>query len=138
MKTSKPTKIIIGILTFFVVAFPFLIMPAFMMYFMYNFNFPFFDPQSIPNPSEFEKTFMPMMFVFYPTMMCFSFVQLGLQIFYMIHVIKNKVLIDTFRILFAIGTFLLPYVAMPIYFIAYLWNDNAEGLKPSQAEMTAQ
>jgi hypothetical protein len=50
-------------------------------------------------------------------------VQLGLQIFYVIHEIKNKALTDTIRILFTIGLFFLPYIAMPIYFFAYLWKD---------------
>ncbi len=64
-----------------------------------------------------------MMLIFYPVMICFSLVQLGLQVFYVILEIKNKALTDTYRILFALGTFFLPYIAMPIYFIRYLWKD---------------
>ena len=52
--------------------------------------------------------------------------QIGLQIFYITHEIKNKVLTDTFRILLVLGTFFLPYIAMPIYFVAYLWKDNPQ------------
>jgi hypothetical protein len=137
MNISKPVKILIGVLTVFAVLFPFIIMPAFVMYFMFSSAFPFFNPQSIPNPQDIAKTMLPMMMVFYPTMMCFSLVQIGLQIFYIIHEIKNKSLTDTFRILFAIGTFFLSFVAMPIYFIAYLWKDNAQELKSSSAELPA-
>jgi hypothetical protein len=126
MNISKPVKVLIGILTAFAVLFPFLIMPAFMMIFMFTAGFPFFDPHSIPTSNEFEKTIIPGMMVFYPVMMCFTFVQLGLQIFYIIHEIKNKALTDTFRILFVIGNFFLPYVAMPIYFFAYLWKDSPQ------------
>jgi hypothetical protein len=125
MNISKPVKILIGILTAFGVLFPFVIMPVFMMFFMLSSGFPFFNPQSVPNPNDIEAM-MPFMFVFYPLMMCFSFVQLGLQVFYIVHEIKNKALTDTFRILFAIGTFFLPYVAMPIYFFVYLWKDNPQ------------
>lgn len=132
MNISKPVKILIGILTVFAILFPFLIMPVFMMFFVFSSGFPFFDPSSVPNPSDIEKTMLPMMMVFYPLMMCFSVVQLGLQIFYIIHEIKNKALTDTFRILFVIGTFLLPYVAMPIYFFAYLWKDAPQEVQPVQ------
>jgi hypothetical protein len=66
-------------------------------------------------------------------MMCFSLVQLSLQVFYVIHEIKNKALNDTYRILFAIGTFLLPYVAMPIYFFAFLWKDQPQAPEALQA-----
>jgi hypothetical protein len=137
MNINKPTKIAIGVSTIFAVLFPFVIAPAFVMFFIFGSGFPFFDPQSIPNPYEIEKTMFPMMMVFYPVMMCFTLVQLGLQVFYIIHEIKNKVLTDTYRILFAIGTFFLPYIAMPIYFIAYLWKDNPQELKSSQAEITS-
>ncbi len=134
MNISKPAKIIIGILTVFAVLFPF-IMPVFVMFLIFSAGFPFLDPQSLANPHEFSKIFMPVMLIFYPTIMCFSLVQLGLQIFYLIHVIKNRVLTDTLRILFAIGTFLLPYIAMPIYFIVYLWNDKPQEPKSQPAEI---
>ncbi len=133
MNISKPVKILIGCLTAFAILFPFVVMPAFMMFFMSSSGFPFLDPQSFTNPSDFQKTMFPIMAVFYPLMMCFSHVQLGLQIFYVIHEIKNKALNDTYRILFAIGTFLLPYVAMPIYFFVYLWKDQSQESQPLQA-----
>jgi hypothetical protein len=133
MNVSKPVKILVGFLTALAVLFPFVIAPVFMMFFMFSSGFPFFDPQSISNPYDFQKTMFPMMMVFYPLMMCFSLVQLGLQIFYIIHEIKNKALNDTYRILFAIGTFLLPFVAMPIYFFVYLWKDKPQELEPLQA-----
>ena len=124
MNISKPVKILIGCLTAFGVLLPFLIMPMFVMFFMFSSGFPFFLSHSVADPNEFVKTMLPMMMLFYPLMMCFSLVQLGLQIFYVIHEIKNKALTDTFRILFAIGTFLLPFIAMPIYFFVYLWKDD--------------
>jgi hypothetical protein len=133
MTISRPIKILVGVLTAFAVLFPFIIMPSFFMFLMYSSGFPVFDPQSLANPYEFEKSFMPMMLVFYPVMMCFSLVQLGLQVFYIVHEIKNKALTDTFRILFALGTFFMPFIAMPIYFIAYLWKDGSGEAKPPAA-----
>lgn len=133
MNISKPVKIVIGILTLFTALFPFVIMPSLIMIIMVSSGFPFFDPQSVPNVYDIQKTIMPVMMVFYPIMMCFTVVQFGLQIFYVIHEIKNKALPDTFRILFAIGTFFLPYVAMPIYFFAYLWKDAPQESQVIQA-----
>ena len=134
MNLNKPTKIVIGILTVFAVLFPFLIAPAFMLLFMFSSGSPFFDPHSAPDPYEIQRTMFPMLMVFYPVMMCSTLVQLGLQVFYIVQVIKNKALTDTFRILFVIGTFFLPYVAMPLYFIAYLWKDTPQESKSAQPE----
>lgn len=132
MNISKPVKIFVGFLTAFAVLFPFIIMPAFVMVIMFSSGFPFFDPQSVPDPRDIEKTIIPFLMFFYPTMMCFSLAQLGLQIFYTIHEVKNKALTDTFRILFVIGNFFLPYVAMPIYFFVYLWKDAPQELQSPQ------
>jgi hypothetical protein len=126
MNISKPVKILVGFLTAFAILFPFVIGPFFMMFFMLGSGFSFFDPQSMREPGDFYRIIFPMMMVFYPVMMCFSLVQLSLQVFYVIHEIKNRALNDTYRILFAIGTFLLPYVAMPIYFFAFLWKDQPQ------------
>jgi hypothetical protein len=138
MNVSKPVKTLVGFLTVFAVLFPFVIGPLFMMFFMFGFGFPFFDPRSFTDPSDFQKTMFPMMMVFYPLMMCFSLVQVGLQVFYVIHEIKNKALNDTYRILFAIGTFMLPYIAMPIYFFAYLWKDQPQESQELQASLSRQ
>jgi len=125
MKISKAVKILVGILTLFAVLFPFVIMPVSMMFIVFSAGSPFLDPHSVPSPYDVEAL-LPLMMVFYPLMMCYSIVQLGLQVFYVIHEIKNKALTDTFRILFVIGTFFLPYVTMPIYFFAHLWKDRAQ------------
>ncbi len=134
MNIYKPTKITIGVLTILAVLFPFVIAPTFYMFIVFIFGFPFFDPRSAPNPYDFEKTLFPVMMVFVSSMLCFSLVQLGLQVFHIVHEIKNKALTDTFRILFAIGTFFLPYISMPIYFFAYLWRDRPQEVKTPQPE----
>lgn len=133
MNISKPIKILIGVLTIFAILFQFVIMPAFSMLFMFISGFPFFESHSISSPVDLLKTMLPLMMVFYPTMMCFSLVQLGLQVFYVIHEIKNKALTDTIRILCVIGTFFMPIIAMPIYYFAYLLRDNPQTLQPPQA-----
>jgi|WetSurMetagenome_2_1015567.scaffolds.fasta_scaffold473498_1 hypothetical protein len=126
MIVRKPVKIFIGILTVFVVLYPFFIGPGLAMVFLLVPGSQFFYPQATLDPQQLFRTMLPMMLIIYPLMMCFSLSQLGLQIFYAIHEIKNKALVDTYRILFIIGTFLLPFVAMPIYFFVYLWKDNQQ------------
>lgn len=137
MNISRPIKILIGFLTACAILFPFIIMPAIMMLFIFSSGFPFFDPHSFPNPGGFQKTMFPFMMIFYPTIMCFSLVQLGLQVFYVIHEIKNKALNDTYRILFVIGTFFLSYIALPIYFFAYLWKDNPQASQAVQPSLNS-
>jgi hypothetical protein len=122
MKITKPVKIVIGLLTLGAVLFPFVIMPVMLILLISGAGFPFFDPHSTRYLTDVEAI-LPFMLMFYMLMMCYSLVQLGLQIFYVIHEIKNKALTDTIRILFTIGLFFLPYIAMPIYFFAYLWKD---------------
>jgi hypothetical protein len=122
MNISKPVKIVIGLLTLGAVLFPFVIMPTMMLVMVFGSGFPFFNPHSGYNVPNMDAV-LPFMLVFYGLMMCYSLVQLGLQIFYVIHEIKNKALTDTIRILFTLGIFFMPYVAMPIYFFAYLWKD---------------
>ena len=134
MKISKPVKILIGILTLLVVLIPFVIMPAVMMFLVFGSGFTFLDSQSVPSPYDVEAL-LPVMMVFYPLMMCNTLAQLGLQVFYVIHEIKNKALTDTLRILFVLGNFFLPYLAMPIYFIAYLLKDRGQEAPILQASL---
>jgi len=136
MHTNKPVKVFVGILTFFEVIFPFVIMPVFMMLFFVIIGVSSSNHRSIPDPTSSEMIIIPMM-LFYTGMMCFGFVQFALKIFYIVHEIKNKLLSDNFKILFVLGSFLLPYLAMPIYFFAYLWNDNLQASKPAQTQMNA-
>ena len=125
MKITKPVKIVIGLLTLGAVLFPFVIMPVMMVFLMLGSGFEFFDPHFSRNLVDIEAM-LPFIFMFYLVMICYSLVQLGLQIFYVIHEIKNKTLTDTIRILFTLGIFFLPHIAMPIYFFAYLWKDIPE------------
>ena len=128
MKISKPVKILIGVLTLLVVLIPFVIMPAVMMFLVFGAGFPFLDSQAMPSPYDIGGPasgydgFLSADDVQY-------FGQLGLQVFYVIHEIKNKAMTDTLRILFVLAHFFLPYIGMPIYFIAYLWKDRCKKRK---------
>ena len=119
MGISKPVKILIGFFTAFIVLLYFLVVLFLVMVFM--------------SDSGSSKILSPFIMVLAPLLICFPIVQWGLLIFYIIHEIKNKALTDTSRILFPIGTFLLPFVVMPIYFFAYLWKDNPQESQAVQA-----
>jgi hypothetical protein len=136
MHTNKPVKLFVGLLTFFEVIFPFVIMPVFILFFFVIIGISANNHHSMSDSEAVVKVIFPMM-LFYTGMMCFGFVQFALKIFYIVHTIKNKLLTDNFKILFVLGSFLLPYLAMPIYFFAYLWNDNLQATKPAQTQMTA-
>ncbi|MBN2549395.1 MAG: hypothetical protein JXB15_09575 [Anaerolineales bacterium] len=122
MVISKKIKVVIGILTAYVMVYPFLA-PFVMLFLMFSSGFMFFDPEMMPSP-EFMRSIMPMMMVLLPVMFCSTIIQMGLQIFYVAMVLKNKQFSDSIRILFALGMFFMPYVAMPLYFIAYFWKED--------------
>lgn len=47
-----------------------------------------------------------------------------LMAFYWAHIIKNAETSDALRIIFGIGIFLFGYLAMPIYFVFFIWRDE--------------
>jgi hypothetical protein len=112
MKLSAFVKILIGFLTAFTVLLPIIAVL-------------FFATIFIPE-SGLSKGFSSFIDVLPFLLICFPIVQLGLLIFYIYHVIQNKALTGTIRMLFAIGTILLPFIAMPIYFFTNVWKDSAE------------
>ena len=125
MKLSRSNRIIVGILTGLEVLFPFVIMPILIIIPMVMSLSSLSDPTEVPTMSQMMRTLVPFMTVFYPFMLCFSLMQLGLAIFYVIHAIKNRTLSDNNKILFVLGTFLLPYIGMPVYFIMHLWKETS-------------
>ena len=52
------------------------------------------------------------------------FVRLALQAFYLAHVIRNTAAPDTLRVILGVGVFLLPFIAMSVYYYAYVWRDD--------------
>jgi hypothetical protein len=137
MKFSKPVKILIGAVTLAGVIFPFLIGPLFVFFLMFVApGFPFYSP-SIGNSSEYMTRFMPIFFlVFFPSMMCFSLLQLVLKMFYLALIITDKRLTDVTRVLFALTVFFMPFIAMPLYFVVYFWKDSSqEAITPSASPL---
>ncbi len=126
MKLSRSTRIFVGVLTGIEILFPFVVMPALIMIPMFMSLSRISSPTDVPTPAQMMQTILPAMAVFYPFMMCFSSIQLGLMIFYVVHEIKNNALSENSKILFVLGTFFLPYIGMTVYFIMHLWKEKAE------------
>lgn len=49
-----------------------------------------------------------------------TFVYLGLLVFYFVHIIKNTAASSVARVIFGIGIYAMPLIAMPIYYWTYL------------------
>lgn len=73
--------------------------------------------------------------------MCLTvLLDLVLDAVYMIHVIKNTTGSDTIRIILALGIFILPFIAMPVYYYLYIWLDEPPkwAKKPEQNHTSAK
>ena len=123
MTLTNPIKILIGLLTLLIIVVPFVIMPLFFAVSM----LPAFAAEFGKDMLE-PPVFLGVMLVMMPVMFLYPFVQLALQAFYVIHEVKNKTLTDTARILFLLGTYFLPYIVLPVYFVMHIWRD---GPKPA-------
>lgn len=120
MKMTRPTKIFIGIATLLVASLPFVIMA---LAFLPMVAMPF-AMQSLEDGLGFLPPFFGFFFLLFPVMMCITFLQLGLMIFYIIHIVKNKAGAEVYRILTAIGLYFLPFFAMPFYYLVYIWPEE--------------
>lgn len=119
MKLNKTWKIVVGIVSLWVVLYPFV---------MVGFMFVAFIPMMMSlegSGSNFPPTpFFTGFMIFWLFMMCSSFLQMATSVFYIVHIIKNKTGMDILRILSAIGAFFMPYIALPFYYFVYIWPDE--------------
>lgn len=118
MTFTKPIKILIGVLTLLIILVPFFIMPLVWGFSMLSGLMMAAQPDQVEAPLVFAA-----MFFVLPLFMLYPFVQLALQVFYIIQAVKNKTLTDTPRILFILGSFFMPFVALPLYYGMYIWRD---------------
>lgn len=135
MNFSKPVKILIGVFTLFVLLMPFLIMPL-----VFGFSIVPALVSEWESIADFAILFSIMPFVItMPLMMCYPLLQLVLQVLYIIQIVKNRQLTDTMRILFILGSFFMPIITLPIYFILYIWmkpaNETGETKTATEASV---
>lgn len=111
MTLSRTPKIIVGAATVLVALWPFL-----MMVFM-------FLPISLMVLSGVEEpdpSFIFAFFLIFPLMFFAMFLQIGLMVFYIAHIIKNKAASEILLILLGVGLYFLPFFAMPAYYLIYI------------------
>lgn len=118
MKLNKAWKIIVGLASLWVVIYPFLYMIG-----IFAFIPLFITLEESGNTSE-----LPLLFLGFMLLVLFmvfsSFLQIAVSGFYLAHIIKNKKGLDVLRIILGIGAFYLPYVALPVYYFIYIWQEN--------------
>jgi len=117
MKLSNPVKILVGIATAWICIYPLLFLSV---WFMMATQMGLFGRVMSAEPPMFMTPFLAIFPVH-----CFTILlQFVMMAFYLIHVIKNNAAAEVIRIILGVGVFFLPYVAMPVYYVLYIWMDT--------------
>ena len=118
MKLTKPIKVLIGAATVLNLASPLLGVFVWLTAVLST-------ALAASNTSS-EPTWLVfiLFFVFLPLMLLAGLTSLILIPVYLIHIIKNSMGKEIYRILSAIGLHWLPWLAMPFYFLVYIWPEN--------------
>lgn len=115
MQLNKPSKIILGILTFL----PLIVGASLVVFgFLQLFSFIFS-----------EDPIMPMMFLSYlgyivPYLFFFFLIYLGMGIFYLVHIVRNKSLDSEKKFLWMVVLFVLNTFSMPVYWYMHVWRNK--------------
>ncbi len=117
MQISKAAKIILGLLTAWVVITPFI---YFVLWFIFIFSLAATPNQAQQNPNFVSLFFFPLLAL----IICTSFMHIGLQAYYLVHIILNKTGSDVARAIFGVGMILFALLAMPVYYFVYIFPDN--------------
>jgi hypothetical protein len=125
MKLGRGVRLTIGGLTLFLAVSPFLFM-GFIFLMLFGMLAGVFIAESGGEPPMFMVGFpFLFMFVIFPLQFVYIFLQFGLQVFYFIHLLKNTAAPEAARILLGLGIFFMPFLAMPIYYLMYIWREPA-------------
>jgi len=118
MRLNKFWKTIIGLGTAWVVIWPLLMFLGWMTFIAIAIASS--ENKNLSDDVLIPTIFFPLLFM----IMCSSFIQLGLTIFYLVHVILNKTANDGLRVIFGILIFLFSFIAMPIYYFIFILPEN--------------
>jgi outer membrane protein assembly factor BamB len=113
---SKPVKMLVGVGTVWIVLYPFLFLAVW-----FSMMAGFMSSGSLEGPPLFLMSLFPAIFPLHCVTMI---MQLALMAFYLFHVIKNIAASDVLRVVLGIGTFFMPYIAMPVYYYLYIWREQ--------------
>lgn len=124
MKLNKRSKIALSIATVLEVAFPLLIV---LLYLLVFFLMPLLLAINPKGEGSIFVFFFIGMLLFSLIIIFFAIFQIVLKILYLAIIIQNKRSTDLVKILFVLGVFYVPYIAMPIYCLVYILKENSEG-----------
>jgi len=128
MTLGKPVKILVGVGTVWIILYPLLFLATWLS------MMTGFISASSAEPPSFLFSLIPAIF---PVHCLTLIVQLALMAFYLYHVIKNTTTSEVLRVVLGIGTFFIPYIAMPLYYYLCIWREQpptwalAKETKPS-------
>jgi hypothetical protein len=121
--SNHTKRLVIGIATGFASLFPLLVLPVLGLVLIVDLLF-LLTYEQLGSYSHILLGVMAyMLWIIFLGVFCFKILQFGLKIFYVIHETRNRSLLNTYRVLFVIGTVFIPIVAMPIYYFAYFWQN---------------
>jgi hypothetical protein len=125
MKLNKPLKILVGLATVWVAIYPFLFFGVWWVM-VIGPGLRFGAVSSSPSGSPGElPTFFSIAAVTFLLSDCLTvFLMIGLSAFYLLHVIKNDTANEAIRVILGMGAFYVPFIAMPIYYLVFIWPDE--------------
>jgi hypothetical protein len=113
VKISMPIKIILGILTAWVVIYPIIFILAWII----------LSISLASQPNQYSSAPYWLGFLGFPIFLliiCSAFLQIGLKAFYLVHIIVNKSGGDVTRAILGVGLLFFSSVAMPVYYFIYI------------------
>ncbi len=115
MTLSKPVRILVGVGTVWIILYPLLFLA-----FWFSMMTGFMSSQD-PEPPFLFFSLFPAIFPVH----CLTFIiQFALMAFYLFHIIKNTAASEVLRVILGVGTFFMPYIAMPVYYYLYIWREQ--------------
>jgi hypothetical protein len=121
MKLSRPLRIAIGFATVWQALYPLLFFAVWLSMVLGMVGF---GLAPVAAPEEGFPMFLVAFLAIFPLHCLTMLLQIGLLGFYLVHVIKNTVASEAVRIILGVGLFLMPFVAMPVYYYLYIWSDE--------------
>ncbi len=113
---SRSTKLFVGILSFLPIL---LLLVFFFMFFRMIPEFMQWEGRD-PEPYEMFDTFMPVFFI----AIFMSILSLGLLIFFIMHLVRNKTMDSTERIIWILVLLFAGIIGYPIYWYMRVWKDG--------------
>jgi len=114
---SRSSKLFVGILSFLPIV---LLLVFFFMFFSMIPEFMRWEDRD-PDPYEVFDTFMPV----FLTTIFMSILSLGLLIFFIMHLVRNKTMDSTERIIWILVLLFAGIIGYPIYWYMRVWKEGS-------------